>query len=88
MIEIVLNRDFGGFSLPKGFVEQEKLSDRYADVSRTSEKLIRYIKEHGSEDSDLEVIEIPDNVTDWQIHEYDGLESIICVIDGKIHWLH
>lgn len=33
----------------------------------------------------LMVVEIPDNATDWELDEYDGLESIIYVADGKIH---
>lgn len=88
-MKIVINSAFGGFYLPKGFVKLQGLEScyDYDEDLRESDALISYIEENGPEDSDLEVVEIPDNVTDWQIHEYDGLESIICVIDGKIVWL-
>ena len=35
----------------------------------------------------LEVVEIPDNTTDYEFDEEDGYESIIYVVDGKIHYL-
>ena len=88
-MKVVINSAFGGFCLPKGFVEQYDLESHwdFDGNTRTSAELISYIEEHGPEDTDLEVVEVPDNVTDWEIHEYDGMESIICVIDGKIVWL-
>lgn len=33
----------------------------------------------------LEVVEIPEEATDWEIDEYDGQESITYVVDGKIY---
>ena len=36
----------------------------------------------------LKVVEIPDEATDWEIDEYDGSESIICVVDGKIRHIY
>lgn len=35
----------------------------------------------------FKVVEIPDRVTDWTITSYDGLEEIICVLDGKLHFV-
>ena len=35
---------------------------------------------------DLVVVEIPDGATDWDIYEYDGLETIIYVLNGKIYY--
>ena len=29
---------------------------------------------------------IPDNATDWDIEDYDGNETLIYVVDGKIHY--
>lgn len=40
-----------------------------------------------SDFSKLEVVSIPNEVTDYEINEYDGMESIICVIDGKLYHL-
>lgn len=36
----------------------------------------------------LKVVEIPDEATDWEIDEYDGSESIIYVVDGKIQHIY
>ena len=33
----------------------------------------------------LKVVEIPDNFTDYEINDYDGVETLIYVIDGKIY---
>jgi hypothetical protein len=33
----------------------------------------------------LKVVEIPEEATDWELNEYDGLESITYVVDGKLH---
>jgi hypothetical protein len=33
------------------------------------------------------VVEIPNEATDYEILEYDGLEEVVCVIDGKLHWI-
>lgn len=35
----------------------------------------------------LIVVEIPDESTDYYIEDYDGVESVIYVVDGKIHVL-
>jgi hypothetical protein len=63
------------------------------DEFRTSPTLIHFIKTYGSEAasnscSNLKVVNIPDNATDWRIEEYDGLESIIYVVDGKMYDLY
>ena len=36
----------------------------------------------------LKVVEIPDEATDWKIDEYDGSESLIYVVDGKIQHIY
>ena len=40
-----------------------------------------------SDFSKLEVVSIPDEVTDYEINEYDGMESIIYVIDSRLYHL-
>ena len=89
-MKIVLNRAYGGFSLPEDFREQFNINeyDEY-DINRTDERLINFIENNGGEVKvfcgTLEIAEIPDNSTDWEISEYDGFEEVIYVIDGKIH---
>lgn len=85
-MKLVINRSFGGFSLPKEFCEQYGFESAYADIKRDDERLINYVGKgceiaHGF----LTVVEIPDNATDYMINEYDGLEEVIYVVDGKIH---
>jgi len=88
-MKIVTNACFGGFSVSDFVVEKLGLEDEYDDVSRTDPRLIALIEEFGSEAcsgdcAELVIDEIPDSATDWEIDEYDGAESIIYVVDGKI----
>jgi hypothetical protein len=94
-MKVVINRCFGGFSVSKEIYEMMGLEwDGYGyafDDDRTNEKLIECIEKIGTEKSSeeyrfasLEVVEIPDNATDWEISNYDGVEEVIAVIDGKL----
>lgn len=84
-MKYVINTAFGGYELPEDFCEMYGIEDRwdYDRGYRKDERLIKYVEEHP--DGDLEVVEIPDDATDWELTEYDGAESIIAVIDGKIY---
>jgi redox-sensitive bicupin YhaK (pirin superfamily) len=33
----------------------------------------------------LRLVEIPDTMTDWEKNDYDGIETITYVVDGKIY---
>jgi hypothetical protein len=87
-MKIVINREYGGFSLPEEFCTQYNM-ERYEDIDRTDERLINFVEDNGGEVKvfcgTLEITEIPDTATDWEIFEYDGLETVIYVLDGKIH---
>lgn len=87
-MKMVINECYGGFSLPEEFCENFGF-DSYDDIDRTNPDLIDFIEAKGGEVrhgcAHLVVEEIPDEVTDWEISEYDGYESIIYVLDGKIH---
>lgn len=82
-MKYVINATYGGFKVPAEVCEALNC-DRWADNDevRTSKELIEWVKNHSYED--LAIVEIPDNATDWELDEYDGWESIIAVIDGKI----
>jgi hypothetical protein len=84
MKEIVVNRCYGGFGL------SEEAKQRYEELTggtfelkneliRDDPVLVRVVKELGknanTDYSELEVIEIPDDVQ-WEIGEYDGLEWV------------
>lgn len=88
----VLNRNWGGFTLPQGYVDAYKLEDVYDyddNTIRTDARLIGWIRKFPFGDgyacADLKLVEIPDNCTDYEINDYDGKESITYVVDGRIH---
>jgi len=86
-MKIVLNKCYGGFGLDDELAEKYKLDEW--SVDRTDEKLIELVEKYGEDaggsHSELEIVEIPDEATDWEIDEYDGFESVIYVVDGKIY---
>lgn len=81
-MKIVINCTFGGFGVPDEVCE--KLGCETFDDTcpiRTSKELIDWVNSHNK---DLIVVDIPDEATDFIIHEYDGKEWIDAVVDGKI----
>ena len=89
-MKFVLNKCFGGSSLSDWAAKQLNLDSRYVyGADYDSPEVIDLIERYGSEKvsgecAKLEVVEIPDDATDWEIEDYDGFESIIYVVDGKI----
>lgn len=87
----VLNKRFGGWSLSDWAVEQLGVETNYPAFDEFDvDKLIQLINEYGSEkvsgrSAKLKVVEIPDTCTDYEINDYDGFETIIYVVDGKIY---
>ena len=93
MIEILINKCFGGSSLSEEAAEATShIADRYELESfdnRTNPEVLRIFDSMGSEEfsgycSEIKKVSIPDTATDWMIDDYDGLETIIYVVDGKI----
>lgn len=88
---LVLNRDWGGFSLPQDYVEAYGLEDGYdyEDATiREDAQLIEWVRTHANHKGmcgDLGLVEIPDNCTDYEINDYDGMESVTYVVDGKLY---
>lgn len=91
-MKIVLNRCFGGFSLSNFAVNYLGLSSSYEQIPRTDPKLVKLVEKDAKKASGpmarLRVVEIPENCTDWEINDYDGSESLICVIDGKLRHIY
>ena len=92
-MKIVLNKCYGGFGLSKKAVDMlnaETSYDYNAYDRRTDEELIKVVEELGEEAnsrfSKLMVVDIPDTATDWQIDDYDGIERITFVVDGRIYF--
>lgn len=94
-MKVVLNKKYGGFSLSEnalndlGIEEEDRIDYCYDNNTRFDEHLIQLIEEKGSEYcsgfcAELEIVEISDFITDYKIMDYDGMETIIYVEDGKI----
>lgn len=87
-MKIVVNKSFGGFSLSEKVMDTLGLDSPYGIVDRDDPQLIELVETLGDEAngrySRLRVVNIPDDVTDWEITEYDGAEGVIYVLDGKI----
>ena len=88
----ILNKCYGGWSISDFAMEQLGLDSNYPNMDEVDEKkLAELINEYGSEkcsghNAKLKVIKIPDNATDWDIEEYDGIERIVYVVDGKLNY--
>lgn len=89
-MKIVINTCYGCFNL-KDEVYAECEIDYYGDIFdiRKNPKLIEKV-ENGEDItnpySKLEVVEIPDDITDLLIEDNDGFENIIYVKNGRIHF--
>ena len=89
-MKIVINQDFGGFCLTEAAAKIAGAAHLHdtSPLVRTNPALIELVENNpkaaGNPISDLVVVEIPDEATDWIIDEYDGLESVLYVVDGKI----
>ena len=83
-MKIVINANFGGYGCDVS-EQYEDLVDRY-EGDRTNPELVAFVENHPDDCGDLAVMTIPDNATDWDIEDYDGCESLIYVVDGKIYY--
>jgi hypothetical protein len=85
---IIINKCWGGFHIPEALCESEGLV-RYDDIDREDVRLVEFVQSHGGEYREgscrLVAVEVPDTCTDWEMDEYDGFESIIYVVDGKLY---
>lgn len=83
-MKIVINGDFGSFGYGVSSMYKDMVRSHSDD--RTNSELTLFVEDRPSLCGDLKVVTIPDCATDWEIHDYDGLESVIYVVDGKIYW--
>ena len=82
-MKLVINGTYGGYGLYMAD-EFRSLVEKYED-ERTAPELVAFVEGHPDDCGDLEVVEIPDESTDYLINEYDGAETVYYVVDGKIH---
>lgn len=89
-MKIAVNVSYGGFNVPEEL--DEKLYNKYGDENdslRTAPELIEWLESHNNEykagfGTHVVVKEIPDTATDWLVEDYDGIETLFYVINGKI----
>lgn len=88
-MKFVLNQCYGGFGLSDWATKQLNLRFSYGNIERDDPKLIELVEKFpdkvSGECAELGIVEIPDDCTDYEFIDYDGIESIIYVVDGKIH---
>lgn len=91
-LDIILNKCYGGLSFSREALERAGFDweDRYDPGLRRSQRLVDAVRElgdraAGSRSSKPVVVTIPKEATDWRLMEYDGIETILYVVDGKIH---
>jgi hypothetical protein len=89
-MKIIINTCYGGFSFNETAIQRYGIQTYDDDTAtRTRADLIEAI-EHGEDLSapyaKLDVVEIPDEATDFAIEEYDGMENIVYVVNGKLNW--
>ena len=88
-MKIVINACYGGFSLSPAAMKACGANSAYDEDQRFNPALIEMVEKNpgmaNGRCAELQVVEIPDSTTDYEIEEYDGLETVLYVVDGKIH---
>ena len=81
-MKMVINANYGGFGLDVAEQYEDWVRDLESD--RFNAELVEFVETHPNECGDLAIVTIPDEATDWEMDEYDGWESVIYVLNGKI----
>ena len=89
-MKIVINNCYGHYSLSAAACAILGVESQWAfENDRDAEALVEVVEEFGEEANGryakLIVIEIPDEATDWEIFEYDGMEEVVYVLNGKLY---
>lgn len=87
-MKLVISTCHGGFGINKKW-EAENCRKNCKEDCRECTKLIHAIEENENVNKDysrLAVVDLPAEATDYEILEYDGIESLLYVLDGKIKY--
>ena len=87
-MKFVINACYGGFGIDSKWCAKNCEEGCREDCHECA-KLIHAVEKKESVNDDfskLTVVEIPDKATDYEILEYDGCESLLYVLDGKIRY--
>ena len=85
-MKYVINNNYGGYEVPE---EVQKLTGLKtwdaSDEARTNQVFIDWVMKHQNDpECDLCVVEVPEEATDTYLYDYDGVETMLVVINGKI----
>ena len=83
-MKMVINANYGGFGFGVAEQYEDWVRDFDFECDRFNAELVEFVEAHPDECGDLGVIDIPEEATDWEINEYDGWESVIYVLNGRI----
>lgn len=87
-MKIVLNKCFGAFSVSEEAMRALRLSSPM-EADRYDPKLIALVEINteftSGERAFLTVVEIPEEATDHYVVSYDGFETVLYVMNGKLH---
>lgn len=93
-MKILVNKSYGGYGFTEDFRNRFNLArfDQEKIKNRTRSDIIEAVEDDltgsfNGEYADIVVVVIPEEATDWLLSDYDGVETIYYVVDGKIHSL-
>lgn len=91
-MKLVVNRCYGGFSLSDEALSMLGFEYQYDawDLDRNDPRLVEVVETLGQAADGrcarLAVVTLPENATDYHVDDYDGYESVIYVVGGKLCW--
>ena len=90
-MKILINDCYGGYSFKEEFREKFGMGyySQETDGNRRRLDVIKAVENDktgsfNDTNADIVVAEIPDEATDYLITDYDGMETLYYVVDGKI----
>lgn len=84
-MKVIINEYGNGIRhwIPREIKKKINMNDFEKNL-RTNATLIKYLQ-NGSYSSNLTIVKVPDNATDWMVIDHDGEgESIVAAVNGKI----
>ena len=90
-MKIVVNKCHGSFHVPADFADSHNVG-MYDGYNRTDKELVQFVEDNTVNGSFIEgyakliAVEVPDTTTDWDLTDFDGWETVIYVVNGKLYY--